>query len=236
MRLILNPMYPDDEYHQPAASKPAPQITFSVSGVPATPIAPAMKVSIQPFDNFRETLDRAGGTKLELALLNLFSISLDATDRTSKTTIESPVCFLHQLRNPETYFKAVCKDSAACEWMEEQALSPRTSVYLVCGFKTLTDAKVGQKTMEAIDVDPSATVPVVLPPGIGNVSASVHYKDESSEDLRYTARGERVYVVQCRKICFSWFSTKGRIAYLWKENRNCWKSYIGGGRVEDTGE
>ncbi|KAF4436510.1 hypothetical protein F53441_13231 [Fusarium austroafricanum] len=243
-RLVLYPMYPDDEYYQPAASKPPPQT--NTDGM-AKPAASIMKVSIQPFNDFSDTLERARGTKLELNLLNLLSLSGDLKSGSNKTTIKSPLCYLHELRNPESYFREVCKEPEACEWMEDASQRPRTNVYLVYGFKTLTDAKVNQTTEDTIDVEPSTTVPVatiasaaagapvVLPPGIGDVKASVHYTDKFDANLGYTATGERVYAVMCRKIRFSRFSTRARGPSLEKEKSNCWISYIGG-RAESQGE
>jgi hypothetical protein len=245
-RLITDPLYPDDNFLQPEASEAREQDDESARNASPLCNSPAMKTSIQPFHSFNETLERARGTKLELSLLNLLSGSTNRSGRSSRT-IESPLCLIHQVRNPEAYFATVCKDRTAREWMEEQRQRPKTSVYLICGFKTLTDVTLEQDEARTTEFAPSASVsvatiagavagvPTVLPDGVGDVGASMNITRESSESLGYSAPGERVYALQCRKIHFKRFSTKVDGSRLEKKDQNCWISYIDGrsGDVED---
>jgi hypothetical protein len=245
-RLITDPLYPDDNFLQPEASKSAEHDNASARNASPLCGSPAMKVSIQPFCNFNETLERTRGTKLEISLSNLLSTSMNISGRSS-STVKSPLCLIHQVRNPEAYFATVCKDKTACEWMEEQRQRPKTSIYLICGFKTLTDATLERDDTRTTEFTPSASVPVatiagaaagvpiVLPDGIGDVGVGMGITKESSESLGYYAPGERVYALQCRKIHFKRFSTKTDGSRLEKKDQNCWISCIDGrsGDAED---
>lgn len=237
-RLILHPFYPDDEFYAPKASKPPPN-TSSGETDKAISTGPAMKTSIQLFGNFNDLLERARQTKLELNLLSLLSLSANFQSANDRTSIVSPLCYLHELRNPESYFREVCKEPEVREWMENAVQRPRTSVYLVCGFQTLTDAKVQQSTTNGTEFEvggavPVATiaaaaggVPLVLSDGIGDIGASVGSEDKTHEELGYMAKGERVYAVMCRKVCFSRFSIRRRGPSLEREEgKNYWTSYI----------
>ncbi|KAI4915314.1 hypothetical protein J4E85_010439 [Alternaria conjuncta] len=236
-RLITNPLYPDDNFFQPEASEFAERDDASARNASRPIDSPPMKVSIQPFHNFNDTLERSRGTKLELSLLSLLSTSTNFSKGSSRT-IESPLCLIHQVRNPESYFATVCKDKAACEWMEEQNQRPKTYVYLICGFKTLTDATLERDGTKTTEFTPSASlpvatiagaaagVPIVLPDGVGDVEVGMGITKESSESLGYSAPGERVYALQCRKIHFKRFSSKVDGSRLKKKDENCWISYI----------
>jgi hypothetical protein len=116
------------------------------------------------------------------------------------------------------------------------------SVYLVCGYKSLTDAHVRQSLSREKDADFSVSVPVPVGPiplSIGlDVEVGMGFSRAGHEDYEFTAPGEQVFAVQYRKLRFAWFSGRDvDTAYL--EDGNRWKLYIdsrGSGTEEEAEE
>lgn len=105
-------------------------------------------------------------------------------------------------------------------WLEEECKRPKSTVYLVCGFKALTDARVEPARHHETDISVSVAVPAAVIAGAAAVPAPIPLDSgldvggsplltsASSEKVGYTAAGEQVFAVQYRKIRFSRFSTK----------------------------
>lgn len=215
-RLVLDPKYPNQDFCQPSLESDA---------------------ATQRFENFQETLERSRNTRLEIKLLSLLSLTPSAP-RKSSTTISSRLCVIHQLREPNAYFTAACSEKSVRSWLEEGSRSLYDNVYLVCGFKTLTDAEVAVSRSNGAEVEVSAGVsaslitaaagvplPTLTDSGL-DVSVGFSSANERSGSSGYTATGEHVYAVQYRKIKFSMFSSrKAEKAYLERGNR--WKSFVG---------
>ncbi|KAL1846314.1 hypothetical protein Daus18300_014297 [Diaporthe australafricana] len=214
-RLVLDPKYPNQDFCQPSLQS---------------------DVATQRFENFQETLERSRNTRLEVKLLSLLSLTPSAP-RKSSTTITSRLCVVHQLREPNAYFSGACGEEGVRSWLEEGSRSPYSNVYLVCGFKTMTDADVALSRSDGADIDVCAGisaslltaasgVPLPTLPDSGlDVSVGFSSANERSGTTGYTATGEHVYAVQYRKIKFSIFSSrKVEKAYLERGNR--WKSYV----------
>lgn len=215
-RLVLDPKYPNQDFCQPSLPS---------------------DVATQRFENFQETLERSRNTRLEIKLLSLLSLTPSAP-RKSSTTITSRLCVIHQLREPNAYFSRACGEESVRSWLEEGSRSLYDNVYLVCGFKTLTDAEVAVSRSSGAEVEVSAgvsaslitaaagvPVPILTDSGL-DVSVGFSSANERSGSSGYTATGEHVYAVQYRKIKFSMFSSrKAEKAYLERGNR--WKSFVG---------
>lgn len=215
-RLVLDPKYPNQDFCQPSLESDA---------------------ATQRFENFQETLERSRNTRLEIKLLSLLSLTPSAP-RKSSTTITSRLCVIHQLREPNAYFSRACGEESVRSWLEEGSRSLYDNVYLVCGFKTLTDAEVAVSRSNGAEIEVSAGVsgslitaaagvplPILTDSGL-DVSVGFSSANERSGSSGYTATGEHVYAVQYRKIKFSMFSSrKAEKAYLERGNR--WKSFVG---------
>jgi hypothetical protein len=245
----LDPLYPDDEFYPPEPAQISDETGLAASETSASPIFLNAKVEKFRIDDFKATLARSKGTKLELNLLKMLSLAWQATDRKTRTIVEAPICLIHELGNPQTYFKAACRDEGVREWIEEQAQRRGTRIYLICAFKTMANARITQTIEQKTNVDISfavaaatiaaaAGIPLPIPLDSGvDVGAGLELKAESGEVLSYRAEEELVYAVQYRKIHFEWFST-GKVdkSYLEKgEKGGRWMSYIGD-RGDESGE
>lgn len=223
-RLVLEPKYPSQDFYQPSLQ--------------------SRDVTTQRLENFHETLDRARTTRLEINLLSLLTLAPSSAPKTSSATIRSPLCAIHQLRDPVSYFRSACRGAPGVRsWLEAQARGLHSSsVYLVCGLKTLTDAEVAVSRAGGARVEVSAGVPAAaLLAGVAGVpgllstglsdaeldlSVGLSLADEHGQTTGYTATGEQVFAVQYRKIKFSIFSSRSvDKAYLERGHR--WKSFLG---------
>lgn len=233
-RLVLDPKYPDQDFCQPSWQEDPGDASSDV----ANPITPSSipEVATQRLENFHQVLQRTRGTRLELSLLNLLKVA-PSNPAGFSTTVTATRCVTYQLRNASTYFSAVCQQSKVRAWLDKESRRPSSTVYLVCGFKTLIDARLDLERHRGTDLGVTASlpaaviasaagVPAPIPLDSGlDISGSVTLTNESSEEVGYNAVGEQVFAVQYRKIHFSWFSTqKVDKAYLKKGNR--WKSYL----------
>lgn len=219
---MLDPKYPNQEFCQPSLPSDA---------------------ATQRFENFQETLERSRNTRLEMKLLSLLSLTPSAP-RKSTTTITSRLCVIHQLREPNLYFTTACGEESVRRWLIQRPRSVYDNMYLVCGFKTLTDAEVIVSRSKGAEVDVSAGVsaslltaaagvPLPTLPDSGlDVSVGFSSANERSGSSGYTATGEHVYAVQYRKIKISRFSShKVEGAYLERGNR--WKLFYGIIAIDD---
>lgn len=248
-RLVRDPLYPDIDYYEPVLDKPLGLDATGAAGQQQPSKeqqAFAPNVGEYRFENFEDTLEAARGTRLELGLLGLLSLSPVSSQASSSTRLRSRLCVVRQLRNVDAFFRAACaRDSGTRKWLESEGVRPANGgrVYVVCGFKTLTDATVSHSDRRGNSVDVSADVPVaaiaaaaatggVPLPLPGNITAAAQTSAGSAERLAYTAPGERVYAVLYRRVRFGWFASRSvDKAYLEKGIR--WKSMIGSRSGED---
>ncbi|KAF4992643.1 hypothetical protein FGRMN_7044 [Fusarium graminum] len=228
-RLVLDPKYPTQDYCQPTIKRDNTDKCTN-DGVDSE-IPSSLEVETQQFENFHETFEKAKGTRLEASLLNILSLAPSVPSRTS-TSISGALCVIHQLRDTNAFFSTICQQARVRTWLEEQSQRTRSTVYIVCGFKVLTDASVSLTREHGTSFEASVNVPSALVTGAMGVpipgldaGAGVTVSRESSNKTEYTAVGEQVFAVQYRKVSFSWFS-KNKVdqAYLAKGNR--WVSYV----------
>jgi hypothetical protein len=91
--------------------------------------------------------------------------------------------------------------------LERESQRPYSKVYLVCGFKALTDARVELARYRKNGLDVSVAVPAAVITAAGGVPApipldsdldvggSLSLSSNSYEEVRYTAAGEQVFAV-----------------------------------------
>lgn len=227
-RLVVDPKYPDYDFCQPLLTGTSTEAPFA-----------AADVATQFFEDFSVILNRTRGTRLELSLLNLLSIVPSVTPGSaSSTVLTAPVCAVHQLRDAMAYFSAACREQPVREWLESRSRNLFGSIFLVCGLKTVTNARVQQTRHSQADVAASVSMPATsLTPASGvTVGSGLSVACESREKVEYTATGEQVFGVQYRKVNLSILSTatnKVDEAYLGRKIR--FISYISlrGGRINE---
>ncbi|KAH8747984.1 hypothetical protein F5883DRAFT_633767 [Diaporthe sp. PMI_573] len=120
-----------------------------------------------------------------------------------------------QLSPPRSASSIACQETKVRAWLEEECKRPKSTVYLVCGFKALTDARVEPARHHETDISVSVAVPAAVIAGAAAVPAPIPLDSgldvggsplltsASSEKVGYTAAGEQVFAVQYRKIRFS---------------------------------
>ncbi|KAF9872606.1 hypothetical protein CkaCkLH20_09785 [Colletotrichum karsti] len=235
-RLIVDPQYPAQDYFQPS-----PTVGFETSS----------NATVQQIEDFEAVLSRTNNARIQAKILSLVTLGPISHSRTSSTTVKARTCVTRLLENPRDFLRDLCRDEVARTWLESEfQRQPRTlmsggwrgrSVYLVCGFKSLTDARVSQTrgVENGTDIAAAAPLPISPVPGVGlDIEAGVGFTKASSASSEFTTSGEHVYAVQYRKLRFSAFSSRN-VDNTFLESKNRWKVLIdvrGGGNetaVED---
>ncbi|KAL8313005.1 hypothetical protein RB593_007298 [Gaeumannomyces tritici] len=222
-RLVVDPKYPDHDFCQP-----------SLTG---TSDAPPQQTWPPNTEDFSVILNRTRGTRLELRLLSLLSIVPSVTPGSaSSTVLTAPVCAVHQLRDAMTYFSAACREQPVREWLESRPRRPFGNIFLLCGLRTVTNARVQQTRHSQIDVAASVSVPAASLPGFDvTVGGGLSIACESKKKVGYTAVGEQVFAVQYRKVNLSMLSTATKVekAYLGRKVRFIPYISLRGGQVDE---
>lgn len=184
-------------------------------------------MAIQRFENFSDIVRRTRGTRLELNLLKLPTLTLGPQSHTAEAEVSSPLFVIQQLRSASAYFAAACASGSRPS--SRSRLAPSTSC---AGSRRSLTPRCGRRaparpTSAALILGAAGVpVPVPIPLDSGvDVSASGAVTGDTREETRYTADGEQVFAVRYRKVQCSIFSTaKVDRAYLERGNR--WKSYL----------
>lgn len=222
-RLITDPQYPDQDYFQPPVT-----LASGISSAATT----------QKIEDFEAVLSRTNDTGFHTKILSLLTLGPISHNRVSSTTVKARTCVTSLLERPQEFLRDICRDDAARTWLEmEFQKQPRMrmtsgwrgrSVYLVCGFKSLTDARISQSRSRenAIGVSASSPIPITPVPGIGlDIEAGVEFTKANSICSEFTAPGEQVFAVQYRKLRFSGFSSR-EVDSTFLESKNRWKIFI----------
>jgi len=219
-RFVVNPKYPEQESKQPAT------------------VPDGLK---QTLTNFAASVEGGTATSFKFILLKLRSLFKIASDHSS--SLDTQTFINHQLKNSDTFFRLACKETEVRNFLESQARRRFGHVFLVCGFKTITDGHVensrdqhstvsGEATMSAQVASTIAGVPLPIPPelDVDLVTVEGERSNQRREAVKYDAPGEQIFAVQYRKVNFSWFST-GKVDGAYLESGNRWRLY--GARGDD---
>jgi hypothetical protein len=244
-RLVRDALYPENEFYQPVA--PDNEQREESQGETRQRTTATVDYKL---DNLRETLERSRGTRLEATLLDMLQLIWHVNESQIRATIGARHSTVRQLRDPDGFFETACRDDEGVRaWIEEQARRPQRrrqgghGIFLVCGLKVLTDARVEQVASQRSGVEATLSIPVAavaaglpIPAGLGlDVGAGVAVTAGQGGEAAYTVIGDFVYAVQYRKIRFSRFSTRSAgNAYL--DKGNYWRSYLIDRADEDEDE
>lgn len=230
-RLVLDPKYPSRDFCQPSVRPTADDETT------------------QRLQDFYDIIQRARGTRLELNLLELLSAAGSISSQSS-TAVSAPLCVIHELGNAVAFFETACREPKVRDWLETESQRRYSTIYLISGFRVLTDATVELARLRQKGVDTSAAVPAAVVIGAATgvpvpipldsgleVGGGLARVAGDGQRVGYKAAGEQVFAVQYRKVRFSRFSSnKADKAYL--EKGSHWKSYLstraGGEESEDV--
>jgi len=214
-RLVLNAEHPEQDF-------------FSLH-----PLSPADdSVATIKLETFQDTLIQSDGSQFRTFLMKHLSMTFDITDH-SITAVDAATCQTSQLKNSGEYFRDLCKDASARQWIE-RAIRRRKDIYLVVGIKTLTDPIVThsqqRSTNNSADIKiPVKQVPSAIGPGFGFGGSRTN---DFGQDSCCKGVGEQVYSVQYRKIRFEKFSSRD-VDRTFLENGNRWKLFVSRRGEED---
>lgn len=215
-RLVFNAKNPQQEFIDPLDPTPSPNET-----------------TVKFQDDFEQVLSRERNSKFRSRITALLSISYESRDG-SAINLKATRSTTYQLLNSGGWFKRACALHRTRLWFEEGITTTR-SVYLIVGFRTITDTRITEKirtggtTQGAIHVSGASLAGAGSAPFANfldstvNTVQDVNYSRVSS----FSAPGEQIYAIQYRKVEFKWLSSRNiDKASLERDNRwmICWAS------------
>ncbi|KAE8168055.1 hypothetical protein BDV40DRAFT_252309 [Aspergillus tamarii] len=212
-RFLCNIDCPHQDYHDPALQSEPPVIE---------------KVQTQYSGSEALSNTNMFASDLTALLSTWISTRTAVTIHTSTSQVKT-----YFLDNSEQWFRDAVQQEEARKWME-QVIDEGESIYLVVGYHTVLDARIGMRRSEGKEIGGQLTAPlsagllasgVVVPLG-GLTDLSVGRSRDHSENLevQFEAPGEQIVAVQYRKVKFRFLSSRNvDMAALNKVAR--WKRY-----------
>ncbi|GMF67740.1 hypothetical protein COH20_005579 [Aspergillus flavus] len=212
-RFLCNIDCPHQDYHDPALQSAPPVIE---------------KVQTQYSGSEALSSTNTFASDLNALLSTWISTRTAAAIHTSTNQVKT-----YYLDNNEQWFRDAVQQEEVRKWME-RVIDEGESIYLVVGYHTVLDARIGVQKSEGKEIGGQLTAPisaglnasgVVVPLG-GLVDPSVGGSRDHSESLemQFEAPGEQIVAVQYRKVKFGFLSSRNvDTAALNKVAR--WKRY-----------
>lgn len=213
-RLVFNAKNPQQEFLDPLGTTPGPEET-----------------TVRFQDDFEEVLSRDRNSKFRSRITALLSISYESRDG-SAINLKATRATTYQLLNSGKWFKNACALHKTRLWFEEGITTTR-SVYLVVGFRTVTDTRITEKSTNGGTTQGAvhASGASLIGAGSAHVANLLDSTASTVQDVNYSrvssfsAPGEQIYAIQYRKVEFKWLSSRNiDKASLERDNRwmVCW--------------
>lgn len=212
-RLVLNAKNPQQDFFDPPSGQLQPESI------------------VKPQENFEDILTLSRSSRLRSSLTALLAISYENRDADS-ASLTAARATTYQLLNSGVWFENACAMPETRQWLKH-AIGRSSSVYLVVGYHTLTDARATARASFRGTTSGGAHLPGSSVFG-GTISAPLSHllaaKVDSNRHVSYchsrsfSAPGEQIYAIQYRKVEFKWFSSR-KIDNTCLEQDNRWKVY-----------
>jgi hypothetical protein len=126
----------------------------------------ADEINTRSVEGFSHLLQEGRHSGLRTRLTSLLS-GTTARQGTSLTEIIAPKSTIRSLRHPMAHFRKMCQDETIKEWIEDA--NNISSVYLLSGLATVTEANIHYKRTKAREYGGSLSVPVtsIVTQGVG---------------------------------------------------------------------
>jgi hypothetical protein len=179
------------------------------------PLVPtAEDVHTAPQTNYRNLVKDYRKTAVS-SHLAVFGIDVSKDDDV-EVAIEATRGMKYELKNPPQWFKRLCTDVKAQEWIQRRARM-RKDIFLITGYRTFNDARTTTKAKHGYEVGGKVDVPVdqiaaaaaaALPISFGmDVGGEVKVDRSTTVEEAYTSPGEQIYSVQYRRVKVRWFKS-----------------------------
>ena len=197
------------------------------------------EISVQQLLDFQQTVEESNDRNFTATLTALLSAGR-VRQSSTKASVASSICTIHQLQNSSEYLQRVCAARASRAFLE-RAVRRSQDLFLVTGTKTVVDSTVSNEVSNGVSVQGRAQAPLTLGAtafgipmpidGMLDVGMEGNRSRAEMSGVSYTAPGEQIFAVQYRKLRFARFS-RAKIDDAKLEEGNRWKMYVGG-RGED---
>ncbi|KAF8538861.1 hypothetical protein BDD12DRAFT_657122, partial [Trichophaea hybrida] len=183
-------------------------------------------------ESFHHILTQSEGSWFHTFLMKTLSVSFSIKDD-STTKAQAAICQTYQLKNSGEYFRKLCRDNSACQWIEH-TIRRQNDISFVVDIKTLTSPMVTQIQRRSInnmaDMEiPSRKLSSVIGAGFGGGGSQTN---EFKQDTGFEVVGEQVYSVQYQKVQFKKFSSRD-VDRTFLKDGNRWKLFVSKRGEED---
>lgn len=185
-------------------------------------------------------LDSVSGGHLSVWLTKFLSLHTNSSKAT-RQKLNSSELGVYQLKNPKQWFKEICKEKAAKEYIEETAMD-NEDVYLIVGYAVLRDIASSQDSESDTSLNVRAEVPIdeiAQVPGVdlANVGAAGGFVSASGGQREMFYPGDRIFKVGFRKIKWGFLDEKtAEKARLSGPRKETWKPVSAVSRGESEEE
>lgn len=187
-RLITDIEYPHQCYYDPPAESPDPA-----------------HLSV----NFTSQHGTSVDTAIAASLASLISVGLSTRARLN-VDVTPAQCKAYYLPNSDDWFDNAVSNKNAKSWIE-RAARRGDNIYLIVGFKTLTDARLiqppvgGRQAGASMFVSISSIAPLVK---VVKHPANENHEQPDGVQSHFVAQGELVCALEYRKVRPRWFPSK----------------------------
>ncbi|KAF5857854.1 hypothetical protein ETB97_005198 [Aspergillus alliaceus] len=120
---------------------------------------------------------------------------------------------IHTLKQPNLFFKSLCKDQGVRQWLQEQ-IEDGMDVHLVVGFVTFLDARSAGSSGSKDAFQGQGVIPVTqalssgFPSDALDVKLRGGYQADSLGGRSYCAPGEQIFALRVKKLAFKFYRSK----------------------------
>ncbi|KAL0630773.1 hypothetical protein Q9L58_010379 [Maublancomyces gigas] len=210
-RLVLNATRPGQDYIDPTDG----------------PLV-GKKFSQNSQTNYKETRRFSKSSKVKSYLSEIISFSY-TRQNDCVATLSAPQATTYDLENSVAWFEDACGQIEVRKFLD-RAIDDNRRVYLVVGFRTVSDGSLVKdfavtKTKGASCQTPTHVASMRMPSSVGSMGLVTTSDREhgNGQELTYEAPGEQVFAVLYRKVKFK-FLTRKAVGNMVLEANNRWES------------
>ncbi|WAO94559.1 Hypothetical protein NCS54_01214800 [Fusarium falciforme] len=180
------------------------------------PSAGQPRVLVSLLDSYTGQHETASRSAFNASLTSLLSASFSKRAK-MKICVATDRVKTYTLDNSDSWFDEAIGQAATRGWIE-RALDRGEDIYMIVGYRTVTDASVSQASILGNSAEGQITVPATLSlaaagaivpiGGLLDPSVGIRQQGLDGATSQFMAPGEQVCAFEYRKLCHRWLSSK----------------------------
>ncbi|KAM6517225.1 hypothetical protein FSOLCH5_008188 [Fusarium solani] len=181
---------------------------------PPSPAQPRVLVSL--LDSYTGQHETASRSAFNASFTSLLSASFSKRAK-MKMCVATDRVKTYTLDNSDSWFDEAISLAATRGWIE-RALDRGEDIYMIVGYRTVTDASVSQASILGSSAEGQTTAPATLSlaatgaiapiGGLLDPSVGIRQQGLDGATSQFVAPGEQVCAFEYRKLCHRWLSSK----------------------------